>query len=119
MLEPTVRTLVAVVSVLALLGGLIGIAVGGVAGIQGLWAVVIGGAGIIAVTFERRRYGSEAAERSGHVPGPGGGEEQGTMEARFKRTEEAFVDPTSGRHMRVYVDSRTGERRYVAEGSPG
>jgi len=26
-----------------------------------------------------------------------------------------FVDPTSNRRMRVYVDSSNGERRYVAE----
>ena len=116
MLEPTARMLVAVVSVLTFLGGLVGLAVGGVAGIQGLWAVAMGGAGILAVTFERRRYLSEAAERSGHAPGPGGGEELNAIEARFRGTEEAFVDPTSGRHMRVYVDARTGERRYVAEG---
>ena len=114
MLEPTARMLVAVVSVLTFLGGLVGLAVGGV-GIQGLWAVAMGGAGILAVTFERRRYRSEAAERSGHAPGPGGGEELDAIEARFRRTEEAFVDPTSGRRMRVYVDARTGERRYVAE----
>jgi hypothetical protein len=30
-------------------------------------------------------------------------------------TTELFVDPTSHRLMRVYVDSRTGERRYKAE----
>jgi hypothetical protein len=31
------------------------------------------------------------------------------------RTEETFLDPTSRIRMRVFVDPRTGERRYVAE----
>jgi hypothetical protein len=30
-------------------------------------------------------------------------------------TTELFPDPTSQRLMRVYVDSRTGERHYKAE----
>jgi len=37
------------------------------------------------------------------------------LEPRFRRTDERFVDPTSGHTMRVYVDPRTGERRYLAE----
>jgi hypothetical protein len=37
-------------------------------------------------------------------------------EARFRPTDEVFVDPTTHQKMRVYADSATGERRYVAEG---
>jgi len=35
--------------------------------------------------------------------------------APFIPTEERFVDPTTGRRLRVYVDPATGERRYFAE----
>jgi hypothetical protein len=38
------------------------------------------------------------------------------MDPRFVPTKEIFTDPTSGRMMRVFVDTRTGERRYRAEG---
>jgi hypothetical protein len=77
---------------------------------------VVGGAVLlIGALIEASRYRSQAAEHSKLSPGPGGGE-TGPLEARFQRTDEVFVDPTSNRTMRVYVDSRTGERRYVAEG---
>ncbi len=73
------------------------------------------GAGIIAaVLLERTRYRSATAEHSGEDPGPGGGE-SGPPEPRFRPTDEVFVDPPSGRLMRVYLDDRSGERRYVAE----
>ena len=83
----------------------------------GLWAwFVIGGAVLlIAVLIETVRYRSLTAERSNLAPGPGGGE-PGPLEPRFRASDEVFVDPTSNRRMRVYVDLRTGERRYVAEG---
>ena len=66
--------------------------------------------------LERTRYRSEAAERANDSTGPGGGETYGQLEARFQRTEETFIDPTTRLRMRVLVDPRTGERRYVAEG---
>lgn len=69
---------------------------------------------ILAVLIEVTRYRSQYAEGAGLKPGPGGGEPE-LPEPRFRPTEEVFVDPTSQRRMRVYVDSRTGERRYVAE----
>ena len=66
--------------------------------------------------IERNRYRSEAADRSFETTGPGGGEPSaGTLEPRFRPTDERFVDPTTRRRMRVYLDNRTGERRYVAE----
>jgi hypothetical protein len=33
----------------------------------------------------------------------------------WQRTEEVFVDPTSGRRMRVWLDPVDGSRHYVAE----
>ncbi len=76
----------------------------------------IAGAGIIAVlAFERMRYRSAAAEPSAPA-GSAGGEAPGeVLEARFRPTPEVFVDPTSGRTMRVFADPATGERRYRVE----
>ena len=82
---------------------------------NGVWLVIVGGTGIVAIALERSRYRSEAAERLSAPAGPGGGED-GALESRFQRTEEAFIDPTSGRLMRVWLDPMTGERRYQAEG---
>jgi hypothetical protein len=71
---------------------------------------------IVAAMIERRRYRSETADRSGLPIGPGGGEPIGEpLEARFRRTDEVFVDPTSDRRMRVWLDGTSGERRYRAE----
>jgi hypothetical protein len=33
----------------------------------------------------------------------------------WQRTDEVFVDPTTDRRMRVWVDPRDGSRHYVAE----
>jgi hypothetical protein len=85
-------------------------------GFGSIQLILFGGAGILAVVLERGRYRSEHAERSSSPAGPGGGETEPTLEPRFLRTEEAFVDPTSGRRMRVWMDPQSGERRYRAEG---
>ena len=65
----------------------------------GLIWIGIGVVGLLIVVFERVRYRSEAG-----APGP-----------PFQRTDETFVDPTTRRRMRVYLDPNTGERRYHAE----
>lgn len=39
-------------------------------------------------------------------------------DARFRPTEERFVDPETGQAMTVWADRATGERRYVADGEP-
>lgn len=78
--------------------------------------LVVGAIGIVAAVWERTRYRSLAAERSDRPPGPGGGEPEERLDARFTRTDEVFVDPSSHRIMRVYLDPATGERRYRAEG---
>jgi hypothetical protein len=107
-----VRVIVGVLGALLMLGGLIG-AIAGV-WIDGLWAAVTGAVVVVAVTLERTRYRSQAAERSTATPGPGGGEPTMPV-APFRPTDELFVDPTSGRRLRVYLDAGTGERRYYAD----
>jgi hypothetical protein len=96
------------------LGGLALIGVGLPTAVSGLWLVGTGGVLMIVAVLERTRYRSEAAERANAPVGPGGGEPE-PVEPRFRPTDEVFIDPTSGHRMRVLLDSRTGERRYIAE----
>ena len=107
-----VRVLVAAVAMLMMLGGIVVIAAGEPAG--GLWVMALGAAGLIAVALERTRYRSQAAEHGADAIGPGGGE-PAIPGPPFQPTDERFVDPTTGRRMRVYVDPATGERRYHAD----
>jgi hypothetical protein len=116
MLTVTTRVIAGVVAVLMLLAGIGMIALGPAAGINGLWLTVVGAAILIALAIERNRYRSEDSEHGMEPIGPGGGEPGGQLEPRFQATEETFVDPTSGQRMRVYLDRRSGERRYMAEG---
>ena len=111
------RVLAAVLGALMVLGGLATVSEGGTqAAAGGLWLVVVGMVLIIAAVVERRRYRSESAERGSLPVGPGGGEPIGEpLEGRFERTGEVFVDPTSQRQMRVWLDRATGERLYQAE----
>lgn len=110
------RGLVIVFGVLLAIGGLASVVAGGTAAVAGLWLVVVGLVLVVAAMVERFRYRSEVAERSGLPVGPGGGEPQGErLDPRFERTDEIFVDPTSRRRMRVWLDRPTGERRYRAE----
>ena len=115
MLGPTTRLAVAAVSTLMLVAGLGAIALGPASAATGLWLVIAGAVFLVALAIERNRYRSEDAERSFESAGPGGGEPPGRLETRFQRTDETFVDPTTGITMRVFVDRGTGERRYVAE----
>ncbi len=85
--------------------------------VSGLWLMIVGSVFVVATLVERIRYRSDAVDREGEPPGPGGGEPLGTrLEPRFQRTDEIFTDPTSGHLMRVWMDPSSGERRYVAEG---
>lgn len=112
-----VRGAILLVGLLFMVTGLGAIVLMREAGVVGLWNVGVGAFLVVAVAIERQRYRSEAAEPGREAPGPGGGETaDSTIETRFRPTAEVFVDPTTGHHMRVMVDSRTGERRYVAEG---
>lgn len=63
--------------------------------------VVIGVAVLVAIvwSFFVRRHGES------QLPADG-----------WQRTDEVFVDPTTNRRMRVWVDPRDGSRHYVAEG---
>jgi hypothetical protein len=112
MLSATTRLVLGAVGLLLALAGLAASAAG--AGIPGLWATIMGAVLVVAVVIERQRYRSEDADRAFEASGPGGGEPIGTLEPRFRPTDELFVDPTTGVRMRVHVDPRTGERRYVA-----
>jgi hypothetical protein len=110
------RVLAATLGVLMVLGGLAALGVGGETAPTAVWIVVVGLALIVAAVIERWRYRSETADRAGLPIGPGGGEPIGApVESRFQRTEEQFIDPTSGRRMRVWLDGVSGERRYRAE----
>jgi hypothetical protein len=107
------RGAMVVLGVLLVLGGL-AVAAAGYAIFA--FSLIAGGVIlIVAAGFEVMRYRSESAEASRGKPGPGGGEPD-RPEARFRPTDEVFVDPTTHKRMRVYSDRRTGERRYVAEG---
>ena len=68
------RGLVLALGGLLILGGFAAIAVGGWAGLMGLWSVVGGLVIVGGILLERRRYRSGAAERTPADPGPGGGE---------------------------------------------
>ena len=115
MLSTTTRVVLGVVGMLMVVAGLSAVGLGGSLAGSGLWLTVIGVVILLAVVLERQRYRSEDADRAFDPIGPGGGEPPGSIEPRFRPTDERFVDPTTGHRMRVYVDPRTGERRYLAE----
>lgn len=84
--------------------------------VTGLILVVMGVGGITAIVFERMRYRSEAAEPVTQPPSRAGGDPAGTaLPPGFRRTDERFLDPSTGVLMRVWFDQATGERRYVPE----
>jgi hypothetical protein len=84
--------------------------------ISGLVLVVMGVGGIAAVVFERMRYRSESAEPVTQPPSRAGGDPAGTaLPGNFRRTDERFLDPSTGVLMRVWFDPATGERRYLPE----
>ena len=100
------RILVLAFGLILALAGLVLIAVEGPAlSITGIWLVGIGIAFMIGTLIERVRYRSEATDRSGAPTGPGGGEPIGAqIEPRFRRSDEVFIDPTSSRTMRVWIE---------------
>jgi len=114
MISATTRLVLGVLGTLMAIGGLATITLGGAAAASGLWLTILGVVVVVAVVVERQRYRSESADQAFEPVGPGGGE-PGPVEPRFRQSDELFVDPTTGLQMRVYVDPRTGERRYVAE----
>ena len=114
MLNQSIRTLAFGFGALLFLGGVADASLGGPEAASGVIAIAFGSAVMVVGVLQRSRYRSTAAERSAAAPGPGGGESD-PMEPRFVPTNEVFGDPTSRRVMRVFVDPRTGERRYRAE----
>jgi hypothetical protein len=87
--------------------------------LTGLFLFGLGVVMIVGALIERLRYRSAAAEVDAAAPGPGGGEPlDRPMDPRFQRTDERFVDPTTGTAMRVWIDPASGERRYRAEEGP-
>jgi hypothetical protein len=115
MLSTTTRLVVGGIAFLFALAGLGAVVLGGSAAAGGLWVTILGVVVLVAVLLERQRYRSDEADRTFEPIGPGGGEPRGQLEPRFRPTDERFVDPTTGHRMRVYVDPRTGERRYLAD----
>jgi hypothetical protein len=110
------RGLIGGIGVVLFVCGLLVIAAAGSGGtlFAILFLIVPGALMIIAALIERLRYRSLASEGLGETHGPGGGEFDAPGPP-FQPTDERFLDPTTGVQMRVYVDSRTGDRRYVAE----
>jgi hypothetical protein len=106
--------------VVAFFGAYLIILPGGPGTVVGIYTMVIGIAMIVASLIERIRYRADSVDRSGPPIGPGGGEPLGEqLEPRFRRTQEVFIDPTSGVQMRVWLDPDSGERRYRAETTAG
>ncbi|MGH2511309.1 MAG: hypothetical protein ACRDGQ_01340 [Candidatus Limnocylindrales bacterium] len=110
-----VRSILGLLGTLFFLAGLFALAVDGERFVGLIW-LVVGGAILLAVLFERSRYRSEPAEAGNDPVGPGGGEPLGLLPPGFRATDEVFVDPSSGQRMRVYAQASTGARRYLAEG---
>jgi hypothetical protein len=107
------RVILAILGVMLIAVGLLVIAVGQL--LSGLYALVVGAVLIVALLYERGRYRSIDADVHNDAPGPGGGEPPGVMPPGFRPTDEVFIDPSSGRRMRVYLQAATGNRRYMAE----
>jgi hypothetical protein len=108
---PATRVVIAIGAILALAAGLALVFDGGISTWSGLWLIGIGAVGLVGIAFERMRYRSAAAERSGEPAGPAGAD-RGPPDPRFRPTEERFEDPTTSERLRVWVDPETGERRY-------
>jgi len=99
------------------LAGFAGIMIGGPSGAAaGIWNVVVGLVVIAAVLLERSRYRADTHAADEARPGLAGGEPSGAaLDPRFRPTDERFEDPTTRQRMRVWLDPRSGERRYVPE----
>ena len=107
----TLRLVVGIGAALLLASGVGVIVFGGPVRLSGLWLVAMGAIALVAVTLERTRYRSEEAEQRGDDPGVAGIDDD-ELDPRFRPTDERFVDPTTRRAVRVWVDQSSGERRY-------
>lgn len=95
------RTFVIAVGAILTCAGIVLIACGVHA--PGWQALAIGVIVLIGTLFERWRY-RRIEERSN---------------GQWQRTDERFIDPSTGDPVEVMFDPRTGERRYVAVGTRG
>jgi hypothetical protein len=95
------RTVVIAVAAILVCVGIVLIACGVRA--PGWQALATGVIVLIGTLFERWRYRPIEESRDGH----------------WQRTDEKFIDPSTGDPVEVMFDPRTGERRYVAEKSRG
>jgi hypothetical protein len=91
------RAVVLCLGALAVAAGALLLGTGARAGID---LIVIGAIILLGTVFERWRYRQ--------APPPPG--------ARWERTAERFVDPTTGDTLEVHYDPVSGERRYLREG---
>lgn len=85
----------------------------------GVFAIAMGGVALFAVVFERARYRSDRADRSAGMLRSAAGGSTAVPAPPFQPTDEVFVDPTTRRRVRVYLDPGTGERRYHVEAEVG
>jgi hypothetical protein len=92
------RLAVAAVGMLLVLIGVLGPLDSGYPIADGTWVVLIGAALVVVSALEQVRY--RLSSGSGGTPRP---------------TDEQFVDPTTGQHLRVWIDPQTGERSYRPE----
>jgi hypothetical protein len=86
------------------------------------WLLIASAALLLIALYEQARYRGHTEEGGGAPPPsvPGwAGPQTGTAPApgigRYQRTDEVFVDPTTGQRLRVWFDPVTGERRYLPE----
>ncbi len=116
------RIIVIFFSALFIIGGvLLAVELPGQGGIiTGFILVVMGVGGVTAIAFERMRYRSEVDEPVMQPPSRAGGDPAGAaLPPGLRRTDERFLDPSTGVLMRVWFDPATGERRYVPEPDTG
>jgi hypothetical protein len=97
MLRNGVRLAVALAGLALLVVGAVALTHGAPAGLQ---AVILGAVLCGGVIFERAAYKPL---------------EQGSPDARFRRTAERFIDPETHAPVTVFVDPATGERKYVKD----
>ncbi len=91
------RTLLLVFAAALAIAGAI-LLVRGLAG-PGAYALGLGGLIVLGTAFERWRYRPDNSR----------------PEAAWEPTGERFEDPQTGKTVRVYYDSRSGERHYVSD----
>jgi hypothetical protein len=92
------RAVVIAIGIIGFLAGLVALAMHAFppAAIFAFWGALV----VIGTIYERYRYKPVEEGR------PGG---------NWRPTSERFIDDETGKAVTVYVDSQTGERKYVTE----